>query len=83
MKNSPEQSGESQAEIVRKHVHMLSEWFDSVQIFASINLGDGQGTRTFAFGSGDVYSRSGQVRDWIIKHDERSRIEERSSETHG
>ena len=66
-------------EMLRKHLSALSEVFDSVQIFTTRFLPDGN-TMTASKGSGNWYSRYGQVKEWCIKQDEETRKSVRSDE---
>lgn len=68
-------------ERVRRCLDLLIEHFDSVQIFATRHdptiVG---GTVTLDMGVGNWCTRRGQVRQWIIREDERERIDVRSEE---
>lgn len=60
----------------------LGEHFDSIQIFATRHdpdRGNG-GTTNASWGSGNWFARKGQIEEWLLKQDERSRIEVRQSE---
>lgn len=54
--------------LVDKAVNLLSEHFDTVQIF--ITKTESNSTYAGAKGSGNFYARRGQIRDWMIKEDE-------------
>jgi hypothetical protein len=60
---------------VCRALEILQEQFDHVQIFASIS--DGDGTRYVNKGFGDNFARYGQIRQWLIKEEEISRMEAR------
>jgi len=52
----------------------LGEHFDSVQIFATRHeptIEDG--TITVSYGVGNWFARYGQIKEWLIKSDERTR----------
>lgn len=55
----------------------LSEHFDSVQIFVTKVIEDGQ-TAAVQKGCGNWYARRGQVQEWVAKEDEGSRDAVRS-----
>ena len=68
--------------IVQQHAHIeniarkLGEEWDTVQIFVTRHEpGTMDGTISIDFGCGCMYSRLGFVKDWIIKQDERTRLE--------
>lgn len=61
-------------DLVEKHVKQLGEFFDSVQIFTTRHeQGEKDGTINIALGCGNWFSRYGQVRDYLVKQDERTR----------
>jgi hypothetical protein len=62
--------------VVRAHVVQLGEWFDCVAIFASKT--DGDLTHCHQQGQGNIYARIGHAREWVIKQDEKARIEARA-----
>jgi uncharacterized Zn finger protein len=67
-------SRETDLAIVDKAIQLLGEHFDSVQVFTSRyepTLEDG--TVSVRKGNGDWYSRFGQVKEWVIKEEERMR----------
>ncbi len=59
---------------VEAAVNQLSEHFDTVQIFVTKH--DGASDFTFAGSrqSGPIYTRYGQVREWLLTVDELTRI---------
>jgi hypothetical protein len=59
---------------------VLSEHFDSVQVFATRHEPTDGGTINVNFGAGNWFARKGQVGEWLIKADERSREEARSED---
>lgn len=63
--------------IVRSHAVQLSEHFDTVQILCTRTSGDVDGTVNVSWGEGNFFARYGQVREWIVKQDERTRIMQR------
>lgn len=68
-------------ERVQKVVDELIEHFDSVQILVTrVETGELNGTVTLSLGAGNWYARYGQVKDWMIKIDERSRESIRNEE---
>jgi hypothetical protein len=67
-------------DLLRKHAALLSEHFDSVQIFVTRFEDSDIGTVNAHFGSGNWFTRFGQVHNWLIKETERSRAELRQNE---
>lgn len=63
--------------IIREIAEKLGEHFDSVQIFCTRYESDECGTISAKWGIGNWFSRIGQVREWIARHDEESRLEMR------
>jgi hypothetical protein len=51
----------------------LGEHFDTVQVFVTRHGPDGTGNA--GFGEGSWYARYGQVREWLIREDEKIRRE--------
>lgn len=61
-------------ERVQNAINQLSEHFDAVQIFASRHEAEIEdGTISLNLGSGNWFARYGQVRNWIIKQEERDK----------
>lgn len=61
----------------------LAEYFDSVQIFVTRlqDKEDGdEGTVNASWGTGNWFTRKGQVSEWLLKAEERSRREVREEE---
>lgn len=63
--------------IVQKHVDDLGEHFDSVQIFVTAHRPDDGGTVHVNMGSGNWFTRFGQVETWVTREKERTRKEVR------
>lgn len=57
-------STDLKCDLLRKHVNMLSEHFDSVQIVCTALLPDNQ-TERYVNGSGNWYARVGSVKGWL------------------
>jgi hypothetical protein len=52
----------------------LGEFYDSVHIFATRHeSGEANGTVNLSWGEGNWFSRYGQIRDWLIRQEERAR----------
>jgi hypothetical protein len=52
-------------------VQNLGEHYDSVQIFCTRHeSGENGGTLAVKKGTGNIYARYGQVREWLIQQDE-------------
>lgn len=64
-------------ELVQSHCRQLGEHVDSVQIFVSKQNDGGEGTSSYAFGSGNFYTRLGQVSEWVVRQEEYVREEAR------
>lgn len=47
----------------------------SVQIFVSIHDSESGVTRHLSHGAGNWFAREGQVREWVLQNEERSRSE--------
>lgn len=57
-----------------KALEELGEHFDTVQIFATRHeSGEEGGTINMAYGAGNWFARYGQIREWLIKADERTK----------
>lgn len=54
---------------VQRHLDALSEYFDSVQVLASIFNADGT-TQSIYDGRGNWYSRHGMAREFILRGQE-------------
>ncbi len=77
----PEKAVDPDLVLIQKAIDLLSEHFDSVQIFANrYESGEKNGTIHVDLGYGNWYSRYGQVRDWLILKDEETREEVRNAE---
>lgn len=64
---------EAQFKLVEKAVQDLCEHFDSVQIYATSQTE--KGALKFSWGAGNWFTRYGQVKEWIVREEERSRME--------
>ena len=61
-------------DMLKRHSEQLSEHFDCVQIFACRHIpAELNGTRIANYGSGNWYARYGQVKHWVIEHEEQTR----------
>lgn len=63
--------------ILKSHAAQLAEHFDSVQILVTRHSPEDDGTINVAWGAGNWFARIGQVREWLLKKDEESRVEAR------
>lgn len=55
-------------DIVKKHAAMLSEHFDTVQIFCSKHdMKNVDGTAGIVWGTGNWFARYGHIKEWMIK----------------
>lgn len=65
-------------ERVQKAVDALGEHFDSVQIFATrCEMGENDGTIYLSLGSGNWFTRYGQVCNWLEREQEHTRLKVR------
>lgn len=62
---------------VEKAVETLGEHFDAVQIFVNRHESSKGGTVRFNDGRGNWFARYGQVREWLIREEETSRVHAR------
>lgn len=67
-------------ELLEKHVNQLAEHFDTVQIFVTRTDAQEDGTVNANKGAGNWFARYGQVQNWILKADERTRQEVQKEE---
>lgn len=58
----------------------LMEHADSVRIFITIHTGDKSETFGYSTGLGNFQAQYGQIREWMIRQDERVKIHARSEE---
>ena len=73
--NQPSFDDNSDLDLVKQKVAELAEHFDSVQIFTTRHEPTLEGgTINIGFGSGCWFTRYGQVREWLVKCDENSRM---------
>lgn len=70
--------------MIKEHLRQLIEHgdFDTVHIFASRHQpgSKSSGTRVMQFGLGHWHARYGQIREWVVKEEEKMRMEERDAE---
>lgn len=62
-------SYDSELARIKQAVDMLSEHFDSVQIFTTVVGKESGGTARFSSGAGDWFARYGLVKYWIKEQD--------------
>lgn len=68
-------------ERVKRAVETLGEHFDSVHIFVTKHEPEVEdGTVNISWSAGNWFTRYGQILEWLIKADERSRKHVRDSE---
>jgi hypothetical protein len=65
-----EKLNEEDDKILKKHVLLLNEHFDSVQIFATRHISNELGTVRAAYGSGNFFARVGQIGLWLDRQSE-------------
>lgn len=66
-------TNQQDSELIENALNTLGEHFDSITIFA--NKHEGKGTEYLADGRGNWYGRIGQIREWLLKEDHKSRLE--------
>lgn len=64
--------------VVDSCVAVMSEHFDSVLVLATRRHPDG--TSTFTRTGGNFYASYGVAREWLLKHDEDARIQQRKND---
>jgi hypothetical protein len=63
------------------HIESLGEFYENVQIFCSkVSDNNDRGTAFISRGAGNMFARIGHVRDWLIRHDELTRINTREED---
>lgn len=70
-------------ELCRRAAEQLGEHFDSVQIFVTRHTPEQGGTRHVAWGSGNWFTRFGQVGNWLELEQEAGRSGVRSENREG
>lgn len=79
--SEPSIEADADVAMIKKHVQQLIEHgdFDTVHIFASRHQPGSKdsGTRVVQSGAGHWHARYGQIREWVVKEEEKMRIEER------
>lgn len=70
---TPEQQNDEDLDRIMQAARDLSEFFDSVQIFATRSDSD-KGTVFWDYGLGNWFARRGQVGEWILKEDQAARL---------
>jgi hypothetical protein len=77
MSDTPE---DADTKRVTEALGSLIEHFDSVHIFATRHeSGEENGTINLSIGRGNWFSRYGQIRTWIEREEEKSRIDIRKA----
>lgn len=62
--------------MLQKHVQELGEHFDTVHIFITRHEpGEARGTINASWASGNFFTRYGQIKHWLIKKEEETKIE--------
>ncbi len=75
---SQDQKSDGDMAMLEQHANQLAEHFDSVQIFVTRHeAGESDGTVNANFGTGNWFTRFGQISTYLTKADERSRKEVR------
>lgn len=68
---SPEQKEVER--LVEQALASISEYCDTVHVFVTRYNGATGNTVHYSTGTGNWFARSGQIKDWLIKEDERTR----------
>ena len=67
-----EEQKQADLDIVKNHTEALGEHFDHVQIFCGRHMpAEAEGTVSVNWGSGNWFSRYGQVHEWMVYQDGR------------
>lgn len=64
---------ESDLKRCQEAVEALSEFFDSVHVFATRHQGNDIGTVNVSYGCGNWFARRGQISEWLLKEEESTR----------
>lgn len=65
---------DADTELLRKHVEQLGEHFDAVTILCTRHEPETEdGTIQISDGCGNWFARYGQIREWIVRAEERTR----------
>lgn len=68
-------------EIVGKAATDLAEHFDSVRIFVTdSSASESNHWICYSEGRGNIYAQQGQVQEWLVRQEERCRIDTRNEE---
>lgn len=79
--SSEPQKDNPDIERIKKAAEVLSEHFDTVQIFATRHeSGQHDGSLRWQFGIGSWFARYGQVREFIVREEELSRLDVRKTQ---
>lgn len=76
--DEPENPKDRDMKLLKSHTLQLMEHFDNVQIFATRQDSEGNGTITADFGGGNWYARYGQIVEWTETQNERARVNVRT-----
>lgn len=58
-------------ELIKNQANLLSQSFDSVQIFCTkFEPDNDHATSHYAYGNGNWFTRYGQVREWIVREEQ-------------
>jgi len=76
--NTPENED---VERLKRAAEALGEHYDAVHIFASRQ--DDDGTMSASWGVGNWFTRYGQVRDWLVKREEETKVGIRKEDEDG
>ncbi len=66
-------SGDEELKLLDDACMRLGEHFDTVQIFVTRHDNDDEGTVTAHLGHGNWFARRGQISEWLMKSNERSK----------
>lgn len=78
---SEEEEQKANLAIVQEHVDKLGEHFDTVQIYVTRYESHKEGgTVNINLGTGNWFTRFGQVKEWAVRVDEDTRVNRRKDE---
>lgn len=77
----PDDIPDKDIEMVNAHVEKLGEHFDTVHVFVTRHEPTTEGgTIGLGIGAGNWFSRYGQIKEWVIKQDEQTRLNVRKTQ---
>lgn len=72
-------SSKEELALLDKHCSQIGEHFETVQIFVT-SFDPNEGTKNASWGSGNWFARYGQIKSWLEKKSEETRVEVRKND---